>query len=108
VHKETAIEVDVLPEGQRPGTASKPAPTLLPAPAVVGAAGAKLRYITLAALIELKLAAGRARDESDVVELVRANPDRVEDVRRHLATVHADYLAHFERLLQRADEQQDQ
>lgn len=108
LHKEAGIQVDILPEGQRPGTASKPAPTLLPAPSAIGAAGAVLRYITLPGLIELKLAAGRARDESDVVELIRANPDGVEHVRRHLAQAHPDYLAHFDRLVQRAREQLDE
>jgi len=108
MHKETGIQVDILPEGERPGAASKPAPTLLPAPSAIGARGPKLRYITLAALIELKLAAGRARDESDVVELVRTNADAVEQVRRHLAKAHPDYVTHFDRLVQRAREQQDE
>ncbi|HEV2294195.1 MAG TPA: hypothetical protein VGR35_10080 [Tepidisphaeraceae bacterium] len=108
LHRETNVQVDILPEGQRPGTESRPAPTVLPAPSAIGAAGTKLRYITLPALVELKLAAGRARDESDVVELVRANLDCVQDVRRHLGGVHADYLAHFERLVQRARQERDQ
>lgn len=107
MHKETQIEVDILPEGQRPGTASKPAPTVLPAPSAIGAAGTKLRYITLPALVELKLAAGRARDESDVVELVRANPDCVAEVRRRLGGAHADYVAHFDQLVQRARQERD-
>jgi hypothetical protein len=105
LHKETGIEVDVLPEGGRPGTASRPAPTTIPHPAAMGAAGPVLRYITLPSLIELKLAAGRARDESDVVELIRANLDQVAAIRHHLAPVHADYLAAFDRMLERAQEQ---
>jgi len=107
VHKETGITVDLLPEGERPGTPSRPAPTTLPHPARVGAAGAMLRYITLPALVELKLAAGRARDESDVIELVRANPDQVESIRHHLQAAHADYVAAFDKLVIRAREQQD-
>jgi hypothetical protein len=108
IHKETGIKVDILPEGQRPGTPTKPAPTTLPHPSALGASGTTLRYITLPALIELKLAAGRGRDESDVIELMRANPDQVDAVRRHLASVHADYVVAFDRLLQRAREQQDE
>ncbi len=50
---------------------------------------------------------GRARDESDVVELLRSNLDQAEGVHQHLATVHADYVVAFERLLSRAREQQD-
>ena len=108
MHKETNVQVDILPEGQRPGTPSRPAPTLLPHPSTLGAGGGKLSYITLPALVQLKLAAGRARDESDVVELVRSNPGQVEVVRAHLARVHADYVAAFDRLVERAREQQDE
>jgi hypothetical protein len=107
MHKETNVQVDILPEGERPGTPSKPAPTTLPHPSKVGASGSRLRYITLPALIQLKLAAGRARDESDVVELLRSNPGEADGIRSHLATVHRDYLVAFDRLLQRAREQQD-
>lgn len=106
-HKETGIQVNILPEGGRPGTASKPAPTTIRHPSELGAAGAALRYVKLPALVELKIAAGRARDEADVIELVRANGDQVEMIRQHLAAVHADYLATFDGLVQRAREQED-
>jgi hypothetical protein len=92
IHRETGIKVDIRPEGERPGTASNPAPTTLPHPSALGASGAALRYITLPALVELKLAAGRARDESDVIELMRANPDQADAVR----------------LMRRAHEQRDE
>ena len=112
MHKATGVQVDILPEGQRPDTPTRPAPTTLPHPSARGAAAApsaKLRYITLPGLIELKLAAGRARDEADVVELLRANPPTQADaVRRHLEGVHPDYVAAFDRLLARAREQQDE
>jgi hypothetical protein len=107
-HKDTGVKVDILPEGGRPGTAAKPAPTTIPHPSALGAAGAALRYISLLALVELKLAAGRARDESDVIELMRVNADQAGAVRAHLATVHADYVAAFDRLLERAREQRDE
>jgi hypothetical protein len=58
--------------------------------------------------VEIVLAAGRARDESDIVELVRANPDHVHSVRRHLEGIHPDYVAHFDHLVRRAREQQDE
>jgi hypothetical protein len=67
-----------------------------------------LKYIDLAGLVELKLAAGRARDESDVVELIRANPEEVERIRRHLAGVHQQYAELFETLLMKAEEQVDE
>lgn len=106
-HKETDVAVDILPEGATPGTPSRPAPTTIPHPSRLGAQGAALTYIHLVGLVELKLAAGRARDESDVVELLCANPGQVEAVRRHLAGVHAQYVARFDELAERAREQTD-
>jgi len=103
-HRESGIEVDVLPEGGRPGTASRPAPTTIPHPKSMGAVRGTLRYISLPSLIELKLAAGRLRDEADVLELARENRDRLDDVRRHLAAVHPQYSSRFEELLGQLDE----
>jgi len=107
-HKDTDVKVDILPEGGRPGTSRRPAPTTIPHPASLGAAGTQLRYITLPALIELKLAAGRARDESDVTELLRANADQAAAIREHLAAVHASYVERFDQLAERAREQRDE
>ena len=107
VHKETGVQVDLLPEGERPGTASRPAPTTLPHPSVMGAQGARLRYIALPSLIELKLAAGRAKDEADVVELLRANAAEVDAIRTHLAGVHQVYVEAFDRLLAQAHDEQE-
>jgi hypothetical protein len=107
VHKESGISVDVLPEGATPGTPANPAPTTIPHPTRLGARGSRLTYIDLPGLIELKLAAGRARDESDVVELLRANMDRAGDIREHLAAVNERYVTHFDSLLARSREQTD-
>ena len=107
-HKDSDVKVDILPEGGRPGTPSKLAPTVIPHPSRLGAFGESLKYIDLSSLIELKLAAGRARDDSDVIELVRVNLDRVDVVRQHLAGVHADYVVKFDDLVSRAREQQDE
>ena len=106
-HKESDIKVDLLPEGETPGTASRLAPTKIPHPDQLGADGASLKYITLPGLIELKLAAGRARDESDIVELIRANPDQVAGIREHLASVHPRYVSQFDILAAKAAEQTD-
>jgi hypothetical protein len=103
-HNDTGVQVDILPEGARPGSPSKLAPTTIPHPSRLGAAGASLTYIDLPQLVELKLAAGRMRDEYDVVELIRANPDQLQPIRDHLAAVHADYAAAFEQLVKRAQE----
>jgi hypothetical protein len=103
-HRETGIEVDILPEDGRPGTSSRPAPTTIPHPSSMGAVRGALKYISLTSLIELKLAAGRLRDEADVVELARVNRDRIDEVRRHLQSIHPQYAARFEELLQQLDE----
>ena len=62
----------------------------------MGANGARLVYIDLPALIELKLAAGRGRDESDVIELMRENMNRADEIRGHLTSIHGDYATAFE------------
>ncbi len=103
-HRDTGIEVDVMPEGGRPGTVSRPAPTTIPHPKSMGAIRGILKYLTLPSLIELKLAAGRLRDEADVVELARENQDRLDEVRRHLQAVHPQYATRFDELLAQVDE----
>jgi hypothetical protein len=103
-HRETGIEVDILPEGGRLGTVSQPAPTTIPHPVSMGAERGKLKYISLPSLIELKLAAGRLRDDADVVELARENRDRIVEVRSHLAAVHPQYADRFENILKQVDD----
>lgn len=103
-HRETGIEVDVLPEGGRPGLEAKPAPTTIPHPRTMGATRGELRYASLASLVELKLAAGRLRDEADVLELIRENPDQVVELRRRLTAVHSQYAARFDELVAQRDE----
>jgi hypothetical protein len=105
VHRDTQVDVDILPEGRRPGTPSKPAPTTIPHPARLGASGTSLTYARLPALIELKIAAGRIQDQADVVKLVQANPDQIDTVREHLLGIHADYVSEFNRLVQLAHEE---
>jgi hypothetical protein len=107
IHKETGVQVDILPEGARPGRASKLAPTTIPHPKEMGAEPGQLRYITLPALIVLKLAAGRERDESDIVELIRSNRDQLEALRSEAAKAHRQYAEDFDRLAQSAAEQED-
>lgn len=104
MHRETGIQVDVLPEGGRPGTAERPAPTTIRHPRTMGAERGRLRYMDVATLIELKLAAGRLRDEADVLEIVRQNRDCLDAVRAHLAATHAGYLRRFEELNAQVDD----
>jgi hypothetical protein len=108
LHKDTDIKVDILPEGGRPGTRAKLAPTTIPHPSALGSVGGRLQYISLPGLVQLKLGAGRARDEADVVELIRVNQDQVASIRSHLASVHADYVGAFDVLAERARLQRDE
>jgi hypothetical protein len=107
-HKETDVKVDILPEGARPGTAARPAPTTIPHPSALGAKGRDLSYISLPGLVLLKLGAGRARDEADVVELVRVNQERTPPIRAYLAAIHVDYASAFDLLVERALQQRDE
>jgi hypothetical protein len=102
--RETGIDVDILPEGGRPGTVSRPAPTTIPHPNAMGGVRGTLKYSSLVSLIELKLAAGRLRDEADVAELIRQNSDHVDDIRLHLRAVHPQYASRFEELIAQVDE----
>jgi hypothetical protein len=104
MHRDTKVDVDILPEGARPGMASKPAPTTIPNPSAMGAVGERLHYLRLESLVELKLAAGRPQDQADVVALIRANASRVKAVRDHLGGIHADYVAAFDRFVETAHE----
>ena len=108
VHKETGVRVDILPEGGRPGTASKPAPTTIPPPRRMGAGGSILRFMNFTSLVELKLAAGREKDRADVVALLRANQEKIDALRQHLAMVHPPYVAALDELVQSAREQEDE
>jgi hypothetical protein len=106
-HKDTGVKVDILPEAARPGTVAKLAPTTIPHPLAMGGQGAALVYVSLPALVELKIAAGRIGDEHDVVELIRTNPDQVAIIRQHLAAIHPDYVQAFDALALRAGAQQE-
>jgi hypothetical protein len=106
-HKESDIQVDLLPEGATPGTPSQPAPAKIPHPSRLGGRVGLLKYIDLPALVELKLGAGRVRDDSDVVELILANPDQLDAIRQHLAGVHKSYVTRFDELRARAQGQTD-
>lgn len=99
-HQETDVQVDILPEGQRPGIPPDFAPTTIPPPTELGAVGARLRYVDLPALVELKIAAGRLKDKLDIVELIRANPEQIDVIRQHLSGVHAGYVNDFHALVE--------
>ncbi len=101
-HRETAIEVDLLPEGGIPGTAARPAPVPIRHPSEYGARRAGLEYIRIAGLFELKLGAHRARDMADLVELIKVNPGELDGIRMHLEQVHPLYSQQLAEIIRQA------
>lgn len=99
LHKETDVQVDILPEGERPGIPPQFAPTTIPSPRQLGAIPGTLTYVGISTLVELKLAAARFKDKADVVEILRANASEISRIREHLAGVHSQYVALFDSLL---------
>lgn len=74
---ETDVKIDVLLTGEFPGD-GKPKPVRFPDPSEVAVPIGGAATITLAKLLELKLASGmtapdRPRDLDDVIQLIRAN-----------------------------------
>jgi hypothetical protein len=68
--KANGITIDILVAGRFPGS-GKPGPVPFPDPTKVTEIISKYRFVNLATLIELKLAARRYKDFGDVVELIR-------------------------------------
>lgn len=104
-HRETGIEVDILPELGIPGTPSRPAPVPIGHPSRYQAEASSLRYINFNGLIELKLGAGRAKDIADLIELIKRHPDHLSEVQEYLATIHPNYLRLFQQLILQAQDE---
>jgi hypothetical protein len=66
------VNIDVLVTGLFPGS-GKPGPIAYPDPEGVNETIDDVRFVNLATLVQLKLAARRHRDFGDVVELIRFN-----------------------------------
>ena len=104
-HRETAIDVDLMPEAGIPGTPTRPGPIPIRHPSVYGAKAGELSYIELSGLFELKLGAHRARDVADLVELIKVNPSQLDEIRQHLEQVHPNYAAELTNLIRQAHEE---
>jgi hypothetical protein len=89
------VSIDILVTGLFPGS-GKPGPIAYPDPAEVGERIDQIHFVNLATLIQLKLAAGRLKDATDVVDLIRAN-DLDESFAAHLhPSVREDFLEYLE------------
>jgi hypothetical protein len=95
VDSKQGVQIDVLVTGLFPGS-GKPGPIAYPDPSDVGETISDIRFLDLATLIQLKLAAGRLKDVTDVVELIRAN-DLDESFLPHLhESVREGFLEYLE------------
>lgn len=72
VEKQSGVDIDVLLTGGHPGF-GKPGPLTFPSPARASEEIDKVRVISFAQLIQLKLAARRHTDFADVVNLIRVH-----------------------------------
>src|SRR5204863_5938313 len=91
VDRTNGVTVDVLLTGLFPGLGG-PGPIAFPDPAGVAEVVDNKRVLTLAALIELKLAARRHKDFADVVELIRHNDLGESFAGRLHAAIRRDYV----------------
>jgi len=104
-HRETAIDVDLMPEAGIPGTTTRPGPVPIRHPSVYGGQAGELSFIGLAGLFELKLGAHRAKDVADLVELIKVNPAQLDEIRQQLEQAHPDYSAELNNLIRQAREE---
>jgi hypothetical protein len=107
---QSKVKIEFLVTGDYPGD-GKEKPVAFPDPSAVSVVHEEIRYLNLHALIELKLAsgisnAGRLRDISDVLELIKALGLSQEIVSGLNPYVHEKYLELWE-LAQRADAEAD-
>lgn len=105
IHRTTGIDVDILPEAGIPGTPSRPAPVPISHPKIYQAVAGSLTFIPLNGLMELKLGAGRAKDNADLVELIKVHPAELNSILEHLATIHPSYPTRFSELIRQAEEE---
>ncbi len=106
-HKETSIEVDFIPEGGIPGIPSNLGPVPISHPGNYGGELGRLKYITLRGLIELKLGSYRAKDQADVVELLKQNWEQWPAIANSLAEVHPVLAQRFAECVAEARNEQE-
>ncbi len=99
------VEINVVPEG---GKAKNDAPTTIPGPIEMGVV-AGVDYADLPHWIELKISSNRRKDQTHIVEVLKVQPSSiVEQVERHLQSVHEQYLDRFRELAAEAQQERNQ
>ena len=105
IHQQSQIEVDFLPEAEFPGTPSHRAPIPIGHPMDYAAKVGCLTFIDIAPLFELKIGAHRAKDIADLIELVKANGSKLEEIAQYLSQKHPSYAEQFAELRRQAKEE---
>ena len=105
---ETAVRIEFLVAGQFPGD-GQPKPVAFPDPADVGVEIEGIRYLSLPALVELKLAsgmtnAGRLKDLADAQELIRVLKLPAEFAEKLNAYVRGKYVELWEGVAEAGEE----
>ncbi len=91
----SGVELDVVPEGGMP---RDDAPMPVPSPVQVGVSEG-LAYASLEGWIEIKLGSNRLKDRSHVVEVLKTlEAPVIEQVKRHLRSVHPMLESRFDEL----------
>jgi len=99
------LRIEIVPEG---GKAREDAPTAIPGPKKLGVREG-MNYANLAGWLETKLSSYRAQDRADVVQVLkRKDTATIEEVRDHIASVHAVYLRRFDQLRAAAEAEKKQ
>jgi hypothetical protein len=99
------VEINVVPEG---GRAKHTAPTTIPGPTQMGIEKG-LGVVCLPVLMELKLAAGRAKDFGHLVELLKRVPlEEISRCQGYIQGVHPDYAQELDRLVHQAEEEKQE
>jgi hypothetical protein len=80
---------------------------MIPHPLGMGGFGSQLRFVTLTALMELKLIASRAIDDADIVELIQLHSGEMLALREHLFAISRHYAKRFDALVESALNQID-
>jgi hypothetical protein len=100
---DSRCELHVVPEGSVGGN------LYVRSPSLIAATRDRLSFPTFAGLILLKLTAGRAIDEADVIELIRANWTKVPKMDEYFSeyNIHGIYKLKFNALVAKAYQQED-
>lgn len=91
IDRKNGVTIDMLVAGRFPGS-GQPGPIAFPDPSAVAQEIEGIRYVNLATLIELKLAARRWRDFADVVELIRFNELDESFLKKLHRSTHSDFI----------------